>query len=170
MKTFYPSYEHFREVSGSLFPGGLTLTRPFLTFPLEALQSSAVRPTGRKLCGKEAPVMINGRMMRKAVLSRMFEHLERTYGMDLRRDEFIGGLISSHELEGILSFKSDPRLDDLHEALHRIDDGTYGVCLSCKHEIGSPVLEEDPASRMCSVCEHEFNRPITHLNAVPHHA
>ena len=110
-------------------------------------------------------MMINVRTMRKAVLSEIFDHLERTYGVDLRRDEFIGGVMSSHEIDGILSFKSDPRLDELHEALHRIEQGTYGVCLSCKHEIGDSVLQRDPGSRMCSVCEHEYSKPVMHLHS-----
>jgi hypothetical protein len=113
---------------------------------------------------------INVKTMRKAVLSEIFDHLVRTYNLDLRRDEFTGGMFSSNEIDGILSFKSDPRLDELHEALHRIEHGTYGVCLSCKHDIGDSVLQKDPGSRMCSVCEHEYSKPVMHLHPVQLHS
>lgn len=105
-------------------------------------------------------MMRNGRTMRKAVLSELFEVLERSYGITWRRDEFISGSLSPHEIEGILSFKTDPRLDELHDALHRIDEGTYGVCLGCKHDIGERILEKDPTRRMCPVCELEFSKPV----------
>jgi hypothetical protein len=114
-------------------------------------------------------MMINVKSMRKAVLSEIFDHLVRTYGIELRRDEFTGGMLSSQEIEGILSFKSDPHLDELHDALRRIEQGTYGVCLGCKHEIGEAVLQKDPSSRMCSVCDHEYSKPVTHMSVAQFH-
>jgi hypothetical protein len=119
---------------------------------------------------KEVNVMKRIRSMRKAVLSRMFDVLERTYGITVRREEFIGGSLSPHEIEGILSFKSDPRLDELHDALHRIEEGTYGVCIGCKHDIGQPILKEDPTRRMCNVCEQEYSKPVMHLHSALLHS
>jgi RNA polymerase-binding transcription factor DksA len=98
--------------------------------------------------------------LRQVVLGRMFELLDQGYGIDMSREQFVGGAFTHHELEAILSFKSDPQLEELHGALARIDDGTYGVCIGCKREIGEEVLAADPARRMCAACEREFNKPV----------
>jgi hypothetical protein len=145
----------------------LTLSKCFSTFPQKPFrQHGSVWNFGS---AKGVAMMIDAKSMRKAVLSEIFDHLVRTYGIELRRDEFTGGMLSSPEIEGILSFKSDPHLDELHDALRRIEQGTYGVCLGCKHEIGDTVLQKDPSSRMCSVCDHEYSKPVTHLSQVHYH-
>lgn len=100
--------------------------------------------------------------MRRVVLSRMFDLLERTYGTDFGREQFVA--LSVHEIDGILSFKFDQHLDDLRGALDRIEDGTFGFCLGCKREIGQETLDGDPARRMCTFCEEEFNRPVLHTD------
>jgi len=104
------------------------------------------------------------RSLRRLVLERMFELLDRSYGIEMSREQFVGGALSHHELEAILSFKSDPQLEELHGALARIDDGTYGLCISCKREIGEDMLAAEPARRMCAACEQEFNKPAMHAD------
>lgn len=104
------------------------------------------------------------RTLRRVVLGRMFELLDRSYGIDMSREQFVGSALSHHELEAILSFKSDPQLEELHGALARIDDGTYGVCIGCKKEIGEEILAAEPARRMCAACEQEFNKPAMHAD------
>lgn len=99
------------------------------------------------------------RAMRRAVLSEMFDVLDHVYGVDVPRDQFVEGVLSLHEIDGILSFKTDPRLDDLRGALSRIEEGTFGVCIGCKRPIGAHQLHRDPARRMCNICEREFNKP-----------
>ncbi len=99
----------------------------------------------------------SSRAMRHLILSKLYEHLEARYGMEGTREEFTSGEISLHEVEAILAFKSDPRLDELRGALERLEDGSYGVCLSCKREISRDLLETDPVRRMCSACETRFS-------------
>lgn len=101
--------------------------------------------------------------MRRAVLERMFDLLEETYGIDISREEFVGEMISPHEIEAILSFKSDTRLEELRTALERINDGSFGICIGCKTEIEVELLRREPARRMCARCEREFNRPTEHV-------
>ena len=98
--------------------------------------------------------------MRRAVLSRMYDLLEQSYVIDRSREEFVRDVLSLHEIDAILSFKSDPHLDELRGALDRIEDDTFGICIGCKADIGQEQLVDDPARRMCSVCEHEFNKPV----------
>ena len=96
--------------------------------------------------------------MRRAVLYRMFDLLEQTYGIDVNREEFVGEGVSLHGIDAALAFKSDPRLEELRGALERIDDGSFGVCLGCRSPISWRLLDEEPARRMCEKCEKEYNR------------
>ena len=100
--------------------------------------------------------------LRRVVLEKMFDLLDRSYGIDMNREEFVGGALSHHELDAILSFKSDPQLDELHGALGRINDGTYGRCISCKRMMNAESLAADPARRMCGACERELNKLPLH--------
>ena len=43
-------------------------------------------------------------------------------------------------------------LEDVHQALGRIDDGTYGLCMSCLGPIPFERLEAVPHARMCVAC------------------
>jgi len=101
------------------------------------------------------------RTRRRTVLKRMFDLLERSYGISLGGEAI--DVVSMHEIDALLSFKTEPRLDELRGALDRIDDGTFGVCISCKGVISEELLDADPARRMCSACEREFSKPVLHL-------
>jgi len=96
--------------------------------------------------------------MRNLVLSRMYDLLDQTYGMDIDREEFVGERVSLREIDAVLAFKSDPHLDELRGALERIDDGSYGVCIGCKMDIDQRLLDEEPARRICAKCEKEYSR------------
>ena len=100
--------------------------------------------------------------MRRTVLKRMFDLLERSYGISLGGEAV--DVVSLHEIDALLSFKTEPRLDELRGALDRIYDGTFGVCISCKGVISEELLNADPARRMCPACEREFSKPILHLD------
>ena len=41
----------------------------------------------------------------------------------------------------------------IEEAIHRIDNGTYGVCLECENEIAAARLEAVPWTRVCIDCK-----------------
>ncbi len=101
------------------------------------------------------------RAMRRAILSDLFEHLEEYYGCDWSRDTFVDGQLSLHQIDALLAFKSDPRLEELRGALVRLEDGTYGTCIGCKHDISQEVLDRDPTQRVCSECEWEFTHSLT---------
>ncbi len=104
----------------------------------------------------------NKEAMRRAVLCKLFDHLQEHYGIDWTKETFVDGDLSLHQLDAILAFKSDARLTELRDALSRIDEGTFGRCISCKAEIGQNVLDVDPAQRFCSGCEREFSHADMH--------
>ena len=96
------------------------------------------------------------RVMRRLILSKLYECLADQYPVIYPRDVFVSGDLPLHELEALLAFRSDPHLEELRHALDRLDKGTYGICLSCKSSINQEVLDADPAQRMCSACEHKL--------------
>jgi len=109
------------------------------------------------------------RAMRRAVLDKLFDHLEECYGIDWTRESFVDEQLSLHQIDAILAFKSDPTLDELRGALDRIETGTFGLCISCKKVISQEVLDADPSRRVCSGCEVEMSHVVaqhfaSHLN------
>lgn len=46
------------------------------------------------------------------------------------------------------------RVNGIDEALARIHDGTYGVCLKCGKVISKDVLDVAPESALCKECKH----------------
>ena len=43
-------------------------------------------------------------------------------------------------------------------ALARVDDGSYGRCVDCGHEIPEPRLEARPATPRCVPCQSKLDR------------
>jgi RNA polymerase-binding transcription factor DksA len=106
---------------------------------------------------KEADMQNGKRSLQRVVLSKLFDHLQEFYGVDSSRDSFLEGRLNLHQIDALLAFKSDPQLDELRSALDRLEHGTYGVCIACKHTIGREILERDPGRRLCGGCEQGFN-------------
>ena len=48
----------------------------------------------------------------------------------------------------------------IDEALHKIDDGTYGVCEMCGQLIRKQRLENLPFARTCMECQSEVEKPL----------
>ena len=100
--------------------------------------------------------------MRRVILSRLFENLQEHYELDYPREWFVDGKLSLHEIDAILAFKSETSLDELRQALDRLEDGTFGICLSCKGEISQHSLDLDPVQRICADCEKQLTRHMLH--------
>ena len=49
-------------------------------------------------------------------------------------------------------------IQQIDEALHRIDDGSYGVCTSCGQLIRKPRLLNQPFVQTCMECQSEMER------------
>jgi DnaK suppressor protein len=49
-------------------------------------------------------------------------------------------------------------IQQIEEALHRIDDGTYGVCTVCGQLIRKPRLMNQPFVLTCMECQNEMER------------
>lgn len=104
--------------------------------------------------------------MRRQILSLMFSRLQEVGAVEQSREAFLGGTITLHDVDALLAFKTDPKLDELRAAFERIDGGTYGLCLCCKSPISQEVLDRDPTQRMCGTCEQQF---VHHPQLSAHH-
>lgn len=56
------------------------------------------------------------------------------------------------EIDYTLGENSEQVLADIDSALRRIDDGTYGTCVSCGRAIPLQRLEAYPAASLCIDC------------------
>jgi DnaK suppressor protein len=45
------------------------------------------------------------------------------------------------------------QLDDVNEAVSKLEDGSYGLCHSCGKEIGAARMEARPSSLYCVDCK-----------------
>lgn len=96
------------------------------------------------------------RVMRRLILSKLYDHLQDQYTVVYPRETFINGELSIHDIDALLAFKSDPHIEELRHALDRIEAGTFGVCISCKAVISEELLDTDPEQRVCGLCEQKF--------------
>jgi len=46
----------------------------------------------------------------------------------------------------------------IEEAIHRIDQGTYGICMDCENKIPAARLEAVPWTRLCVDCKERQSR------------
>jgi RNA polymerase-binding protein DksA len=53
------------------------------------------------------------------------------------------------ELDEGLEENADHILEEIERALHRIDDGTYGMCIACGRPIGEERLDAVPYATLC---------------------
>ncbi len=53
----------------------------------------------------------------------------------------------------LLAQRGGDYIDYLNEALQRIEDGTFGICRTCKQPIGRGRLEAVPTATQCISCK-----------------
>ena len=94
--------------------------------------------------------------MRRAILSRLFDILQEHYPTEYTREWFVSRPL--HEIDAVLAFKSETLLDELRQALDRLEEGKFGICISCKGEISQEILDAEPTQRLCQVCENTLAR------------
>jgi DnaK suppressor protein len=79
------------------------------------------------------------------------EKVDRIAGVD---DNFADSAAATAERSEILAFieKARERLAAVDTALHRMDEGGYGICVDCGAEIPEARLEARPLSIRCVSC------------------
>jgi len=94
---------------------------------------------------------------RRVILASLFEYLKLNYDFERPAEGVDSGQLTDHEVDVALAYKSDSRLGELRQALERVENGTYGVCIRCKRALTGTELAADPAKRMCPTCEASLN-------------
>jgi DnaK suppressor protein len=96
----------------------------------------------------------------RAKLLHQLDEIGATESGDLRSDVDMGegfadaGAATAERTERIgLAESLKSQLDEVDAALARIEDGTYGVCVSCGKPIPEARLEFRPASIYCVDCK-----------------
>ena len=102
--------------------------------------------TYRKILEKKAEEVRSSMSAQKAaqVVSRL----------DVPSDE--GDLSQHHHEEWIFLNRNTidmKLLREISDALHRIDQGTYGICMECEEPISSKRLDAVPWARFCVTCQ-----------------
>ncbi|GLG01091.1 molecular chaperone DnaK [Alicyclobacillus hesperidum subsp. aegles] len=75
---------------------------------------------------------------------------------DVASELFLRGMAVGDEV------REEAYLEDLDEALKRIDAGTYGVCAECGREISAERMEAMPTARYCIECQEDAERRKKH--------
>ena len=117
---------------------------------------------------KEGAMKKSKRVMRKKILRSLFMHLVETYDIGINEDRFVDEL-SLSQIDALLAFKSDLRIEELRCALDRLEEGIYGDCVLCKRPIDHESLDLDPARRYCEQCEKTYIS-VTPTNFQPVHS
>ncbi len=82
---------------------------------------------------------------------------ERSTAVDegLRKGDWVDHSSQENDLHVNLALKqTDTKLlRAIDEALHRVDQGSYGICLDCEEPIASGRLDAVPWTRVCIDCK-----------------
>jgi DnaK suppressor protein len=62
------------------------------------------------------------------------------------------------EISLLLSDRERRKLQQIDDALHRLETDTYGMCEECEGEIAPGRLEAMPFTRLCVTCQSEFEQ------------
>ena len=96
-------------------------------------------------------------LKKKEELHRMVSKTEQ-YGREVDEDssqDVADKAASSYTKEFLFSHSSSERsiMQLVGEALARVDDGTFGVCVACENSIQPRRLEAVPWTRYCISCQ-----------------
>jgi RNA polymerase-binding transcription factor DksA len=91
----------------------------------------------------------------RILLLREIKDLEKPldFGSDI--DHFEEGTEEVEDISNRFGEENDlkKRLDEIGQALQKIEAGGYGICKSCSKNIEEEVLDIDPESALCKLCK-----------------
>lgn len=72
----------------------------------------------------------------------------------------LGTEVFQVSINNALKVNEEYNINQIEDALKRIEDGTYGICKVCKKEIDKERLEIMPFARKCIDCENEYSTEV----------
>ena len=73
--------------------------------------------------------------------------------------------MSNEHFQASMSNSHRKALKDIDDALLRIKDGSYGICVDCEEQILGKRLDVFPLAKRCRDCQEEHEREIKHASA-----
>src|SRR5438067_10577661 len=110
--------------------------------------------------------LIRQRLMRhrNQLLARYHDELERADEIERQDSEEVERATEKWDAQTLARLgEADRRaLSEVIEALRRLDEGTYGKCLTCQTSIGDDRLDALPTAQRCMECADESRptRPV----------
>jgi RNA polymerase-binding protein DksA len=112
--------------------------------------------------------LIRQRLMRhrNQLLARYHDELQRADEIDKHESEDVERATEKWDVQTLASLgEADARtLGDVIAALRRLEDGTYGKCLTCEEPISDERLDALPTAQRCIECADE-SRPTRPVRA-----
>lgn len=94
---------------------------------------------------------------RRFLWTRLHKYIGENTGITEAASQVYDVSSDSTAFDRLLAFRYAPRCEEWRAALGRLEDGTYGTCLSCNKPISLEELDEDPLARFCHTCEAGMN-------------
>ena len=85
-------------------------------------------------------------------------HELRVHHVDITSDPAPDELIQVIDQSRILDFVDAPTMLELRDTVHRVREGTFGVCVACKRRISAQTLEVEPNAKLCRSCSRRVVR------------
>lgn len=74
----------------------------------------------------------------------------------------IGTDVFMQDMQNSLTIHEQGRLRNIENALYKIENGTYGICVECDNQIDEERLDILPETNLCSCCaKHQPDVPVT---------
>lgn len=116
---------------------------------------------------KQKIVSLIGEMKDNTVFGNTTEHTSEKYtsGELSSYDNHpadIGTEVYMQDMQNSLTIHEQGKLNNIENALYKIENGNYGICDECKNQIDEDRLDILPETNLCSCCaKHQPDEPIT---------
>jgi RNA polymerase-binding transcription factor DksA len=78
----------------------------------------------------------------------------------------IGTEVYMQEMQNSLTNHEKFKLNEIDNALYKLENGNYGLCENCNKQIDLDRLEFVPETRLCLDCAKEEERPVNNIESV----
>jgi DnaK suppressor protein len=100
--------------------------------------------------------------MKEEIIDEIREKIKSDSKKDSKEDVGdiydLASIERDRELDLLISDRDKEKLEEIEDALDRIDDGTYGVCEKCGAKIPKERLKIMPFALFCVSCKSELEK------------
>jgi len=105
-------------------------------------------------------------LMRKAELERILlnitKDIKELNKCDVKEDGDFAAASMDSDREYQIFLAQKKELDEINEALKKIDEGTYGICEMCEEPINEERLKVKPFAKYCIICREIIEKEGKH--------